>query len=89
MEATALNLSWLWISGGILLGVPAAYAAIVYVGKRAARRMGLDGRADYSQPLPHPFPAERVIAVYKRRKWYHRHDRHYYQRERSRNRATV
>ncbi len=86
MDASELNFSWLWISGGILLGIPAAYAGIVYLGKRVARRMGLDDRGDYNQPLPHPFPPERVIAVYKRRKWYHRHDRRHYQRERSRSR---
>jgi hypothetical protein len=46
--------------------------------------MDLEERGPWDQPLAEPIPKDKIVAVYKRRKRYHRHNRHYYQHRRPR-----
>ena len=68
---------------GFGLGIGGAVGAIFYLGRKAARRLRLEDRGDCDRGLPQPFPPDQVIASYKRRKHYHRHNRHYYQHRKS------
>ena len=80
MGASSANLSWLWMFVGVALGVGGTVGAVFYLGRKIARHMRLEDRGDWDRPLAKPFPPDYVVAVYRRRKRYHQHDRHYYQR---------
>ena len=60
------------------------FCAVFWLGRKAAKRMQLDDRGDWDHPLPQRFPLNQVVAVYKRRKKYHYHDRHYHLHRHSR-----
>lgn len=79
MAVSASECSWLWVVIGVGLGLVGTVGAIFYLGRQAAKRLRLEDRGDCDRELPQPFPPDQVIAAYKRRRSYHRHNRHYYQ----------
>jgi hypothetical protein len=73
------KLSWIFISLGVVLGVFITFVLIYRIGHSFFKRMDLEDRGPWDRPLAEPIPRDTVVAVYKRRKRYHRHDRHYHQ----------
>lgn len=76
------NLSWVFLGLGSVLGVCITFGLIYRFGHSFAKRRDLDDRGPWDKPLAEPIPKDTVVAVYKRRKRYHRHNRHYYQHRR-------
>ncbi len=74
------KLNWMLVAAGVVLGAGVTLAAIVWAGRILFRRMGLRDRGEWDKPLPEPFPKEMVVAVYKRRRRYHRHHRDHYRK---------
>jgi hypothetical protein len=84
LEVHLPGLSWILVGLGTVLGISSVFALIYWLGRSFSRRLDLEERGPWDRPLAAPVPKDTVIAVYKRRKRYHRHDRHYYQRRRPR-----
>jgi hypothetical protein len=76
------NLSGLFLGLGIVVGVTITFLFIYGLGRSFVRRLDLESRGAWERPLAAPIPKDTVVAVYKRRKWYHRHDRHHYEHRR-------
>jgi hypothetical protein len=72
------NLSWVFLGLGSVLGVCITFGLIYRFGHSFAKRLDLDDFGPWDKPLAEPIPKDTVIAVYKRRKRYHRQNRHYY-----------
>jgi len=66
----------------VVFGALLFLGAVVWFGRGFFKRMNLDDRGDWDRPLAHPFPKDKVIATYVRRKWSHRHHRDHYARRR-------
>ena len=78
------SLSWIFLGLGIVLGIPSTFALIYCLGRSFSKRLDLEERGSWDRPLAAPVPKDTVVAVYKRRKRYHRRDRRYYQHRRPR-----
>ncbi len=73
------GISWVFIVAGAILGIILTFIFIVFVGRSILKRI-LEDRGAWDRPLAEPFPKDMVVAVYKRRKWYHRRHRDHYRR---------
>jgi hypothetical protein len=78
------KLSGLFLGLGIALGIALTFLLIYRLGRSFFKRLDLESRGQWDQPLAEPIPKDKVVAVYKRRKRYHRHHRRHYQRRRPR-----
>ena len=76
------KLNWVFLGFGILLGISITFVLIYWLGSSFFKRLDLKGRGPWDRPLAEPMPKDTVVAVYKRRKRYHRHHRDYYQHRR-------
>jgi hypothetical protein len=81
-----VSVSGLFLGLGIVLGIALTFLLIHRLGRSFFKRMDLEDRGPWDQPLAAPIPKDTVVAVYKRRKRYHRHHRDHYQHRR---RGTV
>jgi hypothetical protein len=79
---SAENLSWGWTLGGAAVGTVLFLGGVVWFGRRFMKRMNLDDRGDWDRPLAEPFPKDKVVATYVRRKEFHRRHRDHYLRRR-------
>jgi hypothetical protein len=71
--------SWPTIALGAVLGILITAALVCWFGRQFVQSAQLYDRGPWDKPLPKPFPKDRVIARYVRRRWYsHRHHRHHY-----------
>jgi hypothetical protein len=73
------KLSGLFLGLGIALGVALTFLLTYRLGRSFFKRLDMEDRGQWDRPLAEPIPRGKVIAVYKRRKHYHRHHRHHYQ----------
>ena len=64
---------------GIALGIALTFLLIYRLGRFFSKRLDLEDRGPWDEPLAAPIPKDTVAAVYKRRKRYHRHHRDHYQ----------
>ena len=78
------SVSGLCLGLGIALGVALTFLLICRLGRSFFKRLDLEDRGPWEEPLAAPIPKDTVVAAYKRRKWYHRHHRHHYQHRRRR-----
>jgi hypothetical protein len=78
------SVSGLFLGLGIALGIAGTFLLIYRLGRSFFKRLDLEDRGPWDQPLAEPIPQDTIVAFYKRRKWYHRHHRHHYQRRRRR-----
>ena len=76
------SVSGLFLGLGIALGIALTFLLIYRLGRFFFQRLDLEDRGPWDQPLAAPIPKDTVVAVYKRRKWGHRHHRHHYQHRR-------
>lgn len=72
------DLNWGWLALGAFLGIGLVFFVVYKLGRAFFKRVSLEDRGDWDRPLPEPFEKNQVIAVYKRRRRYHRHHRHAY-----------
>jgi len=72
----------LFLGLGIALGIALIFLAIYWLGRSFFKRLDLEERGSWDRPLAAPLPKDKVVAVYKRRKWYHRHHRDHYKHRR-------
>jgi hypothetical protein len=79
-------LDWILIAIGVLIGISITAALIWRFGRSFAKEANLEDRGEWDKPLPEPLDKDMVVAVYKRRKDYHRRHRDHYRRRRSRQR---
>lgn len=80
------SVSGLFLGLGIALGIALTFLLIHRLGRSFFKRLDLEDRGPWDEPLAAPIPKDTVVAVYKRKKWYHRHHRDHYQHRR---RGTV
>ncbi len=73
------NINWFLVATGVVAGVLLVAFLTWWLGHRLFKGLNVDDRGNWDKPLPEPFPRNLIIAAYKRRKRYHRHDRHHYQ----------
>ena len=78
------SVNLLFLCLGVVLGTGLVFLAVHRLGRSFARRHNLEDRGPWDRPLATPIPKDKVVAIYKRRKWYHRHHRRHYQRQRDR-----
>ena len=78
------SVSGLFLGLGIALGIALTFLLIYRLGRSFFKRLDLEDRGPWDQPLAAPISKDTVVAVYKRRKWYHRHHRRHYQHRRRR-----
>ena len=76
------GLSWTFIAIGVVVGVSITAGLILRLGLAFARKTNLEDRGEWDRPLPEPLDKGTVVAVYKRRRDYHRHHRRHYRRRR-------
>lgn len=76
------SVSGLFLGLGIALGIALTFLLTYRLGRSFFKRLDLEDRGPWDQPLAAPIPKDTVVAVYKRRKWGHRHHRHHYQHRR-------
>ena len=76
------KLSWIFLSLGIVLGISITFVLVYWLGRSFFKRLDLQGRGWWDRPLAEPLPKDKVVAIYKRRKRYHRHHRDYHQHRR-------
>jgi len=81
------GLSWVFIVIGVVVGISITAVLIFFLGRSFAKKANLEDRGEWDRPLPEPLDKDTVIAVYKRRRDYHRHHRDHYRR-RSGQRST-
>ena len=78
------KLSGLFLGLGIALGIALTFLLTYRLGRSFFKRLNLENRGSWDQPVAEPILKDKVVAVYKRRKRYHRHHRRHYQRRRPR-----
>jgi hypothetical protein len=78
------SVSGLCLGLGIIVGIALTFLLIYRLGRSRFKRLDLEDRGPWDQPLAAPIPKDTVVAVYKRRKWYHRHRRDHYRHHRRR-----
>ena len=77
------KLNWFLLAVGIVLGLSLVAGLVFWLGGKWRKQLNLKDRGDWDTPLPEPFSKDMVVAVYKRRRCYHRHHRDYHRRRHS------